>query len=59
MDGTLRPDELGVHDKWDPGTEALLPVEKQRSKRRADLDGWTLQESWRVGFGVPEVGLEH
>jgi len=55
MDGTLRPDELGVHDKLHPGTEALLPVEKQRSKRRADLDGWTLQErlstllSWDAG----------
>ena len=63
MDGTLRPDELGM-TSWfhresgvtglivlHPGTEAFFPVEKQRSKRRADLDGWTLQESWRVGFG--------
>eukprot|EP00434_Breviolum_minutum_P018987 symbB.v1.2.016740.t1/scaffold1277.1/size127245/4 len=38
-DVEVENERLGVHDKWDPGTEALLPVEKQRSKRRADLDG--------------------
>lgn len=51
MDGTLLPNDGAVT----AGSLRPAPVEKQRSRRRADMDGWTLQErlstllSWDEG----------